>query len=184
MPSGVANHRCLESQGRSFLVARWRFLRTIWTIAHNPSNSPKTTSPPSTKTMMSNRTPPFKRRLLHPRTEWATVLRGGVAMRAPGGCPDEWHPRFTGRLNGTALRRATPSRAILYNPDWSPNGRWLSFRSQEQWETRGNIAWSIPTAAGPPHRQPWKHKSFHAHSLPNGQKLQARQIWERRSRQR
>ena len=48
----VANHRCLEPRGRSFWVARWRFFRTIWIIAHNPSNSPKTSSPPSPKTMI------------------------------------------------------------------------------------------------------------------------------------
>jgi len=46
---------------------------------------------------------------------------------------------FTIRLDGTGLRRITPWWLDASQPDYSPNGRWLLFRTREPSDTSGNI---------------------------------------------
>jgi TolB protein len=49
------------------------------------------------------------------------------------------HAIFTVRLDGTHLRRISPWRLDAAQPDWSPNGRWVLFRSAEESDTKGNV---------------------------------------------
>ncbi|MCW2775064.1 MAG: hypothetical protein JWN91_3390 [Nocardioides sp.] len=49
------------------------------------------------------------------------------------------HAIFTIRLDGTHTARITPWRLDAAQPDWSPNGRWIMFRSNETSDTRGNV---------------------------------------------
>jgi Tol biopolymer transport system component len=49
------------------------------------------------------------------------------------------HAVFTVRLDGSGLRRLTPWRLDAAQPDYSPDGRWIVFRSQETSDTRGDI---------------------------------------------
>ena len=60
----------------------------------------------------------------------------------------EMHALFTTRLDGTGLRRLTPWHMDAAQPDWSPQGRWIVFRTQEQSETQGNIALVHPNGTG------------------------------------
>lgn len=59
---------------------------------------------------------------------------------------------FTVRLDGTGLKRLTPWRIDADQPDWSPNGRWIAFRTQSSSDTKGNIAARPPRRHSvPPH---------------------------------
>ena len=49
------------------------------------------------------------------------------------------HAIFTVRLDGTHLRRLTPWRLDAAQPDWSPNGRWILFRSHENGDRQNNL---------------------------------------------
>lgn len=55
---------------------------------------------------------------------------------------------FTSRLDGTHQHRLTPWRIDASQPDWSPNGDWIVFRTQEDSDTRGNIAMVQPDGSG------------------------------------
>ncbi len=52
---------------------------------------------------------------------------------------------FTVRLDGTGLRRIPPWRLDASQPDRSPNGRWIAFRTQETSDRRGDIALVRPS---------------------------------------
>jgi TolB protein len=75
-----------------------------------------------------------------------------VGDQAPSWAPDGSHIAFerfsdarghqaifTVRLDGTHLRRITPWHLDASQPDYSPNGRWIAFRSHEESDTKGNI---------------------------------------------
>ncbi len=49
------------------------------------------------------------------------------------------HAIFTVALNGTGIRRITPWRLDASQPQYSPHGRWIAFRSDEESDTSGNI---------------------------------------------
>lgn len=49
------------------------------------------------------------------------------------------HAIFTIRLNGTGLRRISPWRLDAAQPDWSPTGRWILFRSFEGEQQQNNL---------------------------------------------
>jgi len=49
------------------------------------------------------------------------------------------HAIFTVRPDGTHLRRLTPWRLDAAQPDWSPNGRWILFRSHENGDRQNNL---------------------------------------------
>jgi TolB protein len=83
---------------------------------------------------------------------------------------------FTVHLDGSGLRRVTPWMLDASQPDYSPDGRWLLFRSHEESDTRGNV-WLVrpngndlhavthtPDGAGK-----WQSGSF----SPNGHKITA-----------
>ena len=54
--------------------------------------------------------------------------------------PDlEAHAIFTVRLDGTGLRRLTPWSLDAAQPDWSPNGHWILFRSHENGDRQNNL---------------------------------------------
>jgi TolB protein len=83
---------------------------------------------------------------------------------------------FTVRLDGTGLRRITPWRLDASQPDYSPNGRWILFRSHEESDTLGNIVLVHPTGTGrhavthtPDGTGKWQSGSF----SPNGKKITA-----------
>jgi len=46
---------------------------------------------------------------------------------------------FTIDVDGTGIRRITPWRLDASQPDYSPNGRWIMFRSHEESDTQGNV---------------------------------------------
>jgi TolB protein len=85
---------------------------------------------------------------------------------------------FTIRLDGTGLKRLTPWRIDADQPDWSPNGRWIAFRTQQQSDTKGNIALVHPDGTG-------LHRITHGHGKykwlsctfsPNGKKIVAGRV--------
>jgi Tol biopolymer transport system component len=85
---------------------------------------------------------------------------------------------FTIRLDGTGLNRLMPSRIDADQPDWSPNGRWIAFRTQQQSDTKGNIALVHPDGTGF-HRITHGHGKFKWLSCsfsPNGQKIVAGRV--------
>ncbi len=55
---------------------------------------------------------------------------------------------FTVDLDGTHLRRITPWRLDASQPDYSPDGRWIAFRSDESSDTKGNIWLVHPNGTG------------------------------------
>jgi Tol biopolymer transport system component len=72
------------------------------------------------------------------------------------------------------LRRVTPWRIDAALPDWPPNGRWLAFRTQDQSETKGNIALVHRKGTGL-HRitnSQGKRKWLSCSFSPNGKKIQ------------
>jgi TolB protein len=85
---------------------------------------------------------------------------------------------FTIRLDGTGLKRLTPWRIDADQPDWSPNGRWIAFRTQQQSDTKGNIALVHPDGTGfhrithSQDKRKWLSCSF----SPNGKKIQAGRV--------
>jgi Tol biopolymer transport system component len=54
---------------------------------------------------------------------------------------------FTVRLDGTGLRRITPWLLDASQPYYSPDGRWIAFRSNESSERKGNI-WLVRPNGG------------------------------------
>jgi TolB protein len=58
------------------------------------------------------------------------------------------HAISTVRLDGTALRRITPWALDAAEPDWSPNGRWILFRSKAESDTMGNTWLVHPNGTG------------------------------------
>lgn len=49
------------------------------------------------------------------------------------------HAIFTVRLDGTGYRRLTPWGLDAAQPDWSADGKWILFRSQESGERQNNL---------------------------------------------
>lgn len=49
------------------------------------------------------------------------------------------HAIFTVGMDGNGLRRITPWRLDASQPQYSPHGRWIAFRSDETSDTSGNI---------------------------------------------
>jgi TolB protein len=83
---------------------------------------------------------------------------------------------FTVRLDGTGLRRITPWTLDASQPDYSPNGHWILFRSHEQSDTRGNVWLVHPNGTDrhavthtPDGVGKWQSCSF----SPNGHKITA-----------
>lgn len=60
----------------------------------------------------------------------------------------EHHAVFTISLDGKRLRRITPWNLDASQPDYSPNGRWILFRSAETSDTRGNVWLVHPDGTG------------------------------------
>jgi TolB protein len=86
------------------------------------------------------------------------------------------HAIFTVRLDGTGLRRITPWALDAAQPDWSPNGRWILFRSHEPSPTAGNIWLVHPDGTGRhrvTHDFGGSGKWLRAAFSPNGQKITA-----------
>jgi TolB protein len=85
---------------------------------------------------------------------------------------------FTIRLDGTGLKRLTPWRIDAGQPDWSPNGRWIVFRTQQESDTKGNIALVHPDGTGL-HRITNGHGKFRWLSCsfsPNGKRIVAGRV--------
>jgi len=83
---------------------------------------------------------------------------------------------FTVRLDGTVLRRITPWWLDASQPDYSPNGRWILFRTRELSDTWGNIQLVRPRGTGrhlvthtPAGTGKWLSASF----SPNGRRITA-----------
>jgi TolB protein len=83
---------------------------------------------------------------------------------------------FTVRLDGTGLRRITPWWLDASQPDYSPDGRWILFRTRENSDVSGNIQLVRPNGA---HRHTVTHaRSGHGKWLsasfsPNGRRITA-----------
>jgi TolB protein len=86
------------------------------------------------------------------------------------------HAIFTVRLDGNGLRRITPWRLDGAQPDYSPDGRWIVFRSHETSDTTGDIC--LVTSHGtrlhqvtrePAGTRKWGSVSF----SPNGKRITA-----------
>jgi TolB protein len=105
---------------------------------------------------------------------WSPTAKRLAFERVDG--KSDLHAIFTIRLDGSALRRITPWALDASQPDWSPNGRWILFRSHEGSDTQGNV-WLVrpngdrrhavthtPDGAGK-----WQSGSF----SPNGKKITA-----------
>ncbi len=58
------------------------------------------------------------------------------------------HAVFTVGLDGKRLRRITPWHLDASQPDYSPNGRWILFRSDEPSDTSGNVWLVRPDGTG------------------------------------
>jgi TolB protein len=58
------------------------------------------------------------------------------------------HAIFTVRLDGTHRTRLTPWMLDAAQPDWSPNGRWIMFRSKANSDTVGNVWLVHPGGTG------------------------------------
>jgi Tol biopolymer transport system component len=88
------------------------------------------------------------------------------------------HAIFIVRLDGTRMRRVTPWWMDADQPDWAPNGRWITFRTQSESETKGNIALVHPngkdlhriTNSGG--KAKWLSNSF----SPNGRRIVAGRV--------
>ena len=81
---------------------------------------------------------------------------------------------FTVRLDGTQLRRITPWRLDAAQPDYSPNGRWILFRSHEGSDTQGNIWLVHPNGRGRhavTHTRAESGKWLSATFAPNGSRI-------------
>jgi TolB protein len=57
---------------------------------------------------------------------------------------------FTVRLDGTRLRRITPWNLDASQPYYSPDGRWIVFRSNESSDIKGNV-WLVHPSGGALH---------------------------------
>ena len=55
---------------------------------------------------------------------------------------------FTVRMGGRHLRRITPWQMDASQPDYSPDGRWIAFRSNEESDIKGNIWLVHPNGGG------------------------------------
>jgi Tol biopolymer transport system component len=83
---------------------------------------------------------------------------------------------FTVRLDGTGLRRITPWWLDAAQPDYSPNGRWILFRTRELSDTSGNIQLVRPrgTRRHPvTHTRAGKGKWLSASFSPSGRRITA-----------
>ena len=83
---------------------------------------------------------------------------------------------FTVRLDGSGLRRLTPWWLDASQPDYSPNGRWILFRTRHNSDVSGNIQLVRPNGAD---RHPVTHaargrgKWLSASFSPNGRRITA-----------
>jgi TolB protein len=66
------------------------------------------------------------------------------------------HAVFTIRLNGHGLHRVTPWGLDASQPDYSPSGGWIMFRSHEGADTQGNVWLVHPDGTG---RHPVTHSA-------------------------
>ena len=83
---------------------------------------------------------------------------------------------FTVRTNGTDLRRITPWRLDASQPDYSPDGRWILFRTEEESDTSGNLALVHPDGSGlhaVTHAVPGKAKWLSSSFSPSGRRITA-----------
>jgi TolB protein len=62
--------------------------------------------------------------------------------------PTDHHAIFTVRLDGTHRKRITRWALDAAQPDWSPNGRWIMFRSKANSDTDGNMWLVHPNGTG------------------------------------
>jgi len=86
------------------------------------------------------------------------------------------HAIFTVHLDGTHLHRITPWWLDGAEPDWSPNGRWIFFRSKKECDNCGNIWLVHPGGRGlraVTHTPAGKGKWFSGSFSPNGLRITA-----------
>lgn len=117
------------------------------------------------------------------------LVKQPVEDQAPSWSPDGrrlaferfWKARehtaiFTVRLDGTGLRRITPWWLDASQPDYSPDGRWILFRTRKSSDIAGNIQLVRPNGT---HRHAVTHaRSGHGKWLsgsfsPNGRRITA-----------
>jgi Tol biopolymer transport system component len=85
-------------------------------------------------------------RFLDKAPTWSPTADRLAFERVDG--PSDHHAIFTVRLDGTRLNRITPWALDAAQPDWSPNGRWILFRSKANSDTVGNVWLVHPNGTG------------------------------------
>lgn len=77
---------------------------------------------------------------------WAPDAKRLAFERVEG--HSDHHAICTVRLDGTHRKRLTPWALDAAQPDWSPNGRWIMFRSKANSDTVGNVWLVHPNGTG------------------------------------